>query len=115
MMAPLTLFAMDTSMAKYILTILQSAPMVVFSWGFCHATALENGLQFHVTGFKHQGRVNVVYNNGTDLFEVILLDREGKEARKESDVYLDNLVSVIDSMVERTSDYSSRVRKQYGL
>ena len=115
MMAPLTLITMDTTMAKYILTILRSEPMVVFSWGFCSATALENGLQFHVSGYKHQGKVNVVYNAGTNLFDVILLNREGEEIRKEGDVYLDNLVSVIDGMVERTSDYSSRVRKQYGL
>ncbi len=89
--------------------------MVVFSWGFSHATALENGLQFRVNGYKHQGKVYVVYNDGTDLFDVILLDREGKETRKESDVYLGNLGSGIYGMVERTSDYPSRVRKQYGL
>lgn len=89
--------------------------MVVFSWGFSNATAIEHGLQFNVNGYKHQGKVRVQYNEGTDLFDVVLLDRNGNETGRENEVYLDCLVSVIDGMVERTDDYASRVKKQYGL
>ena len=106
---------MDTSMAQYILTILRSRPMVVFSWGFSNATAIEQGLQFNVNGYKHQGKVRVQYNEGADLFDIVLLDRNGNETDRENEVYLDCLVSVIDGMVERTDDYASRVKKQYGL
>ena len=48
--------------------------MIVFSWGFHNAYALpENkGLSFLVNGFKFSGRVEVVYNEGKDFFEVNL-------------------------------------------
>ena len=102
-------------MAKYILAILRSQMMIVFSWGFHNAVALDNGLQFQVNGYKHKGKVQVKYDEGSDLFSVILLDRTGKETRKEEGIYLDCLVNVIDRLVEKTDDYSSRVRSQYGL
>lgn len=102
-------------MAKYILAILRSQLMIVFSWGFHNPVALNNGLQFQVNGYKHKGKVQVKYDEGSDLFSVILLDRTGKETRKEEGIYLDCLVNVIDGLVEKTDDYSSRVRSQYGL
>ena len=89
--------------------------MVVMSWGFHNAVALENGLQFRVNGYKFQGRVRVLYNAGADLFDVVLLDREGNVAKRENEVYLDCLVDVIDRLVEKTDDYSSRVSNQYGI
>ena len=102
-------------MAKYILAILRSQLMIVLSWGFHNPVALNNGLQFQVNGYKHKGKVQVKYDEGSDLFSVILLDRTGKETRKEEGIYLDCLVNVIDRLVEKTDDYSSRVRSQYGL
>ena len=102
-------------MAKYILAILRTQLMIVFSWGFHNPVALNNGLQFQVNGYKHKGKVQVKYDEGSDLFSVILLDRTGKETRKEEGIYLDCLVNVIDRLVEKTDDYSSRVRSQYGL
>lgn len=102
-------------MAKYILAILRSQLMIVFSWGFHNPVALNNGLQFQVNGYKHKGKVQVKYDEGSDLFSVILLDRTGKETRKEEGIYLDCLVDCIDRLVEKTDDYSSRVRSQYGL
>ena len=93
-------------MAEYILQILRSQLMVVFSWGFHRPTALpdDRGLSFLVDGFKYKGRVEVVYNDGLDLFEVHLED-----GRTEEMVYADNLVAVIDGLVERCDDYQSRV------
>ena len=102
-------------MAKYILAILRSQPMVALSWGFHNAVALENGLQFSVQGFKHKGKVQVLYDAGWDLFNVVLQDRTGKETQREEGVYLDCLVDVIDRMVEKTEDYAARVRNQYGM
>ena len=86
--------------------------MVVFSWGFHRPTALPDnrGLAFQVEGFKYTGTVKVIYNEGTDLFEVHLED-----GRIEEDVYLDQLVGVIDAMVERTDNYSQSVKKTYNI
>ena len=85
--------------------------MVLFSWGPHNFKRLpeDKGLSFQVEGFKYQGKVIVMYNAGTDLFEVIL----AKTGEKVEDVYLDNLVSVIDGLVEKTADYRNRVVVEY--
>ena len=100
-------------MAEYILQILRSQLMVMFSWGPHNFKRLpgDQGLSFHVEGFKYQGKVVVMYNAGTDLFEVILT----KTGEKVEDVYLDCLVNVIDGLVERTTDYKSSVEAEYGI
>ena len=53
-------------MAEYILTILRSQLMVVFSWGFNSPTRLpeDRGLRFNVEGFKYTGAVEVIYIEG---------------------------------------------------
>ena len=102
-------------MAQFILEIFKHYLPIVWSWGFEKPVAIKDGLQFQVNGFKHQGKVKVIYNGGNDLFDIILLDRTGKETRREEGVYLNCLVNVIDRLVENTDDYSSRVRSQYGL
>lgn len=100
-------------MAEYILQILKSQLMVLFSWGPHNFKRLpeDKGLSFQVEGFKYQGKVIVMYNAGTDLFEVIL----AKTGEKVEDVYLDNLIDVIDNLVEKTSNYEQRVQQEYAL
>ena len=88
--------------------------MIVFSWGFHNARAIENGLAFEVQGYKHQGRVEVVYDEGWDLFAVKTINPDGTTKEIQDGVYLDGLVSTIDNMVEKTDDYAARVRKDYG-
>ena len=99
-------------MAEYILKIFHSQLMLVFSWGFNKPQRLPDnkGLRFHVNGFKYQGAVDVVYNDGRDLFEVSLANGTCGE-----DVYLDSLVSVIDGLVERVDNYEERVNAEYKL
>ena len=101
--------------AKYILAILRTQLMIVFSWGFHAATAIENGLAFQVEGYKHTGRVEVTYDQGWNLFTVRTINQDGSIKEQQEGVYVDGLVEVIDRMVERTPDYASRVRKQYGV
>lgn len=86
--------------------------MVVFSWGFHKPQCLpdDKGLSFMVDGFKYQGRVQVIYNEGTDLFEVHL-----ENGRTEEGVYLDQLVNVIDGMVERCDNYDKRISDAYSI
>ena len=97
-------------MANYIYTILMSKLMVILSWGFNSPIAITNGLRFTVCGFKYAGIVEVVYNEGMDLFEVRLSD-----GRVQENVCVSSLIETIDSLVERTDDYVESVRKEYRL
>lgn len=101
-------------MAKYIMTILKTQLMVMFSWGFHQPVAIENGLQFKVQGFKFRGIVEVVYNEGSDLFDVRFL-KANKVVNTIEGVYFDMLVDTIDDYVERVPDYEQRVAAEYSI
>ena len=101
-------------MAKFIMTILKTQLMVVWSWGFHQPVAIENGLQFKVQGFKFKGVVEVVYNEGRDLFDVRFI-KASKLVKCIDNVFLDTLINTIDNFVEKTSDYEQRVRQQYSI
>lgn len=103
------------NMAKYIMQILRTQLMVMFSWGFHSAYAIENGLAFYVNGYLHKGKVEVVYDEGTDTFIVRTKNGNGSIKQEETEVYVDCLVNVIDGMVERCPDYASKVKKTYGI
>jgi hypothetical protein len=101
--------------ARYIYRILRSNPIIMMSWGFHDAYAVEDGLRFSVDGYIHSGSVQVKYNAGTDSFDVSTFNRDGSTKNHIEDIYLDCLVPTIDGMVERTPDYKERVKKQYSL
>lgn len=96
-------------MAQYILSLLKTNLTIVFSWGFHRPTTIENGLKFMVKGFKFEGCVSVVYDEGMDLFNITLTNRSYSETIE--GVYADSLVEVIDFHVERTSNYKSDVEQ----
>ena len=87
-------------MAKYILSIFRTQPIIVFSWGFHGAYAIKDGLCFSVNRYLHQGEVEVKYDGVADLFVVNTLNEDGSIKQQESNIYLDCLVRVIDRMVE---------------
>jgi len=95
---PPTIFC-SMEMARYILSILRTQLIIVFSWGFHSPVAMENGLRFLVDGRQHRGWVEVKYDEGADLFRVRTI-KDGQVCKEETDVYLDCLVRVIDRMVE---------------
>ena len=99
---------------KYILSILKTQLMVVWSWGFHNPIAIENGLRFKVQGYKFRGIVEVVYNEGSDLFDVSFI-KAGKVVKAIDGVFFDMLVSVIDNYVEKTTDYEQRVKETYSI
>ncbi len=101
-------------MAKYIMQILKTQLMVVWSWGFNSPVAIENGLRFKVQGFKFKGIVEVCYNEGHDLFDVSFI-KGGKMVKKVEDVFFDMLVDVIDNFVEKTPNYEQRVKQEYSI
>ena len=101
-------------MAKYIMTILKTQLMVVWSWGFHKPVAIENGLQFKVQGYKFKGVVEVAYDEGRDLFDVRFF-KANKVVNTIEGVFFDMLVDVIDDYVERTPDYDKRVAAEYSF
>lgn len=101
-------------MAKYIMTILKTQIVVVWSWGFHKPMALENGLRFKVQGFKFKGTVEVVYNEGRDLFDLSFIKRN-KVVKSIDGVFFDMLVDTIDDFVEKTADYEQRVAAEYSI
>ena len=101
-------------MAKYIMSILKTQLMVVWSWGFHNPIAIEDGLRFKVQGFKFRGIVEVKYNEGSDLFDVSFI-KAGKVVKTIDGVFFDMLVETIDYYVEKTSDYEKRVKEEYSL
>ncbi len=101
-------------MAKYILSILRTQLMVVWSWGFNSPIALEKGLRFRVQGFKFRGVVEVLYNEGQDLFDIFFIKRN-KMVESINGVYFDQLVEVIDDYVEKTTNYKEMVEAEYAI
>ena len=93
-------------MAEYILKILKTQLIVVFSWGFHNPIRIDNGLRFKVEGFKFTGIVEIFYNEGTDLFDVNFITKTGQVAEFVEGVYLDSLVNMIDNKVERVEEYN---------
>ncbi len=100
--------------AKYILSIFKTQLMVVCSWGFHQPVAVKNGLRFKVQGFKFRGIVEVIYNEGEDLFNLRFI-KANKVIKSIDGVYFDTLIDTIDNYVEKTSDYKERVKQEYSL
>ena len=103
------------TIAEYILRVLRAQIVLVMSWGFHNAKAIENGIAFNVEGFIFQGRVEIVYDEGWDLFDIRLVNEDGSIKDEAQGVFVDGIVSTIDNMVEHTSDYKERVKKEYSL
>ena len=103
------------TIAEYIIKVLRTQIMVVLSWGFHNAKPIEDGLAFNVEGFIFKGRVEIVYDDSWDLFDIRLINEDGTIKEQVQGVYVDGIVSTIDSMVEKTDDYKERVKKEYSL
>ena len=108
---------METRMAEYIMILLKSRITIVWSWGTSQFIPLVNGLEFHVEGFLHTGWVKVLYNEGTDAFDVTFLSNRKKVVKTVDEVYIDSLINVIDRNVENNGnfDYEERVKATYSL
>ena len=84
--------------------------MVVLSWGFNTPIAVNNGLRFHVQVFLFRGVVEIVYDEGWDLFTIRLI-KGGKVIKEVEQVYVDMLIDLIDGLVERTDNYKEDVEQ----
>ena len=103
--------------AGYILSIFRTNPFIVMSWGINPAsiTIVKVGVKFHVQGFIHTGYVQVVLNEGEDLFEVTLISEEGETLKTIEHIFVDNLICVIDDAVEKCENYQERISQEYGI
>ena len=103
--------------AGYILSIFRTNPFVVMSWGINPAsiTIVDVGVKFHVQGFIHTGFVQVVLNEGEDLFEVTLISEDGETLKTIEHIFVDNLICVIDSAVEKCENYQERISQEYSI
>ena len=99
----------------YIMRILSCKPYVVMSWGVCKFRALQGdeGVMFHVQGFKFNGWVKCVYDLGADLFNIFYIDNKGKTQKIQKGIYFDELVDTIDREVEKVANYNQRVKELY--
>ena len=108
----------NKEIAGYILSIFRTNPFIVMSWGINPASieVVDLGVKFHVQGFKHKGFVQVVLNEGEDLFEVTLISEEGENTLKTIEhIFVDNLISIIDDAVEKCENYEERISQEYGI
>ena len=110
-------FDYNLKIAEYIFEIFKSNLPVVWSWGIDPASiqVIDLGVKFHVQGFKHKGNVQVVYNEGEDLFEVSLIDENDITVKTIESIFLDNLISVIDENIEKCENYENRICQEYGI
>ena len=108
---------MDTRIAEYIMILLKSRITIVWSWGSTQYVALYNGLMWHVEGFLLKGWVKVLYNEGTDAFDVYFLNNKKKLIEKVEKIYIDSLIDCIDRHIERDGsfNYEQRVKEQYAI
>ena len=77
----------------------------VLSWGGTDHTAMwykdKPSLRMKVNGMVHKGFVIVSYDEGTDTFEVFLLDGRMNEIGHFPKTYADELGTLIDEHIER--------------
>ena len=107
------------TIANEVNSILKNAGAVAWSWGIDNKTATEYegmaAFAFTVQGFRHRGGVVVALNEAKDLYEVYFLNEKGEAVNVVEDVYLDELVSVLDREIETGNDdektYTEKVNK----
>lgn len=102
----------DFEMAQYIYSILSSQIFVMMSWGFENPVTIRNGMKFKVSGFKFQGDVEIVYNEGQDLFDLAFINSKNERHTLLS-IYFDQLLEVVDDFVEKTENYKELVQQTY--
>lgn len=98
-----------TPEVRAIMMALSANPVIVLSWGLSGFEHTEDSCSFNVNGYLYQGTVKIQYVRETDLFDVILSDRTIR------DVYIGELINVIDKNVECDNEinYKAKVIKQY--
>ena len=76
-----------------------------WSWG-PHAWRIMNRkqLRFKVDARRHKGHVYIAVNS-FDLFDIFLTTLKGRVVKEIKNIYIDNLIRVIDNEIERIPEY----------
>lgn len=78
----------------------------VWSWGANSWTKMNPMLlRFKVQARRHKGHIYIAVN-GADLFDVWLTTLSGKVKKEFKDVYLEDLIGVIDNEIEMIPEYT---------
>lgn len=86
-------------------TNIRSVGPVVWSWGMCEVGNMnDKGLIFKVNGHHHKGWVLITLD-WDDTFEVHLINTDSSIKKTFSMVYVDMLIDIIDTAVEKIDDY----------
>lgn len=90
-----------------------------WSWGvsklnYCYYNEMPT-LCMKVNGCLHKGWVYISLDEGADTYEVRLLDLKKTEVQCVTDVYCDNMGSLIDGLVERATGISTEEYREYIL
>ena len=101
-------------MTSYMLNRLTREKWIVFSWGINSPVAINNGLQFNVNGFIFTGIIQVIYNEGIDLFDLKFI-KNNEALIPIPNVYLDELIEVLDDLIEKVDNYEVKVKQEYLL
>lgn len=90
--------------ANGINEVLNLSAAVTMSWGITDRRATVYAgmpaMLFKVNGFVHKGDVVVALNEGQDLYECYLLEDDCRVKRCFREVYVEDLVGIIDRAVE---------------
>ena len=106
----------DKEMSDIILKILKFQNFVLLmSWGFTSAVVIKQGLRFETNGFIHKGIVEIYYDQGEDLFDIRLLNKDNQIIKLINHVYVDELVEILDLNIEKVNNYNERVNQEYNL
>lgn len=105
----------DVKLADYIFSILKFQPAIVMSWGFQRPMVIKLGLKFTVNGFRHKGNVEIRYNEGSDLFDIYLINEDETQNELIEGIYFDQLVEVVDEHVEMVENYTEQVNEFYNI
>jgi len=82
-----------------------SGAHMMMCWGYDSPSVVEGyndywgGLQFHVSGFKHKGTVEVMLHYN-DTYTVFFLNNRGKEVYSVDYIHFPELAETIDNFVE---------------
>ncbi len=87
-------------MAELVKLMMQNR--IVWCWGARGWTRYPDNkaLRFRVSGMLHKGFVFLTVN-GSDLFDIHLTNLKGVIKETKTDIFVGDLINIIDSMVER--------------
>jgi hypothetical protein len=92
------------SIAQTILSQIKTIdPRATWAWGAKELVNMGDGLKFKTSGMvKWKGQVYIKYNEGSDLYDIEFFRIRGanvKYDKQVSDVFAEDLVNIIDSVV----------------